>query len=146
MFDLRQLTGTGRRQRAMPPTPAMRGRCCRNGSARPPSSSMRTTRRSRLQGARRARLCRSPEARTAGYRRADLGDRGNHGQSSLSPRDAMGAGDDLCASGNSVEKNVRSAFGADLVEHGEDFQAAREEANVTRRDGLSSCRRSIPIW
>jgi threonine dehydratase len=41
-------------------------------------------------------------------------------------------------SGNSVEKNrAMRAFGADLIEHGEDFQAAREEAERhARRDGL----------
>jgi threonine dehydratase len=41
-------------------------------------------------------------------------------------------------SGNSVEKNrAMRAFGANLVEHGEDFQAAREEAERhARRDGL----------
>ena len=40
--------------------------------------------------------------------------------------------------GNSVEKNrAMRAFGAKLVEHGEDFQAAREEAERrARRDGL----------
>ena len=51
--------------------------------------------------------------------------------------------------GNSVEKNrAMRAFGADLVEHGEDFQAAREEAERHARalTGWNSCRRSIPIW
>jgi threonine dehydratase len=40
--------------------------------------------------------------------------------------------------GNSVEKNrAMRAFGADLVEHGEDFQAAREEAGRRAKlDGL----------
>jgi threonine dehydratase len=40
--------------------------------------------------------------------------------------------------GNSVEKNrAMRAFGADLVEHGEDFQSAREEAERRARlDGL----------
>ncbi len=40
--------------------------------------------------------------------------------------------------GNSVEKNqAMRAFGANLVEHGEDFQAAREEAERrARHDGL----------
>ena len=40
--------------------------------------------------------------------------------------------------GNSVEKNrAMRAFGADLVEHGEDFQSAREEAGRrAKRDGL----------
>ncbi len=40
--------------------------------------------------------------------------------------------------GNSIEKNrAMRAFGANLVEHGEDFQAAREEAERRARlDGL----------
>src|SRR6476646_8431050 len=38
--------------------------------------------------------------------------------------------------GNSVEKNrAMRAFGADLVEHGEDFQSAREEAERRARLG-----------
>ena len=38
--------------------------------------------------------------------------------------------------GNSVEKNrAMRAFGADLVEHGEDFQAAREEAERRAETG-----------
>src|SRR3982074_2972189 len=57
-------------------------------------------------------------------------ERGNHGQSV-----AFAAGryrvpvTIFVPRGNSVEKNrAMRAFGADLVEHGEDFQAAREEA------------------
>ena len=40
--------------------------------------------------------------------------------------------------GNSVEKNrAMRAFGANLVEHGEDFQSAREEADRRAKlDGL----------
>jgi threonine dehydratase len=65
--------------------------------------------------------------------------RGNHGQSL-----AFAAGryrvpvTIYVPSGNSVEKNrAMRAFGADLIEHGEDFQAAREEAERhARRDGL----------
>ena len=47
--------------------------------------------------------------------------------------------------GNSVEKNrAMRAFGAKLVEHGEDFQAAREEAERRAEpDGLEWCRRFI---
>ncbi len=65
--------------------------------------------------------------------------RGNHGQSLAFAAHRH----DLSATiyvptGNSVEKNrAMRAFGADLVEHGEDFQAAREEAERhARRDGL----------
>src|ERR1700731_3061497 len=65
--------------------------------------------------------------------------RGNHGQSV-----AFAAGryrvpvTILVPHGNSVEKNrAMRAFGADLVEHGEDFQAAREEAGRRAKlDGL----------
>jgi len=65
--------------------------------------------------------------------------RGNHGQSL-----AFAAGryevpvTIYVPTGNSVEKNrAMRAFGARLIEHGEDFQAAREEAERhARRDGL----------
>ena len=65
--------------------------------------------------------------------------RGNHGQSV-----AFAAGryrvpvTIFVPRGNSVEKNrAMRAFGADLVEHGEDFQAAREEAGRRAKlDGL----------
>jgi threonine dehydratase len=65
--------------------------------------------------------------------------RGNHGQSL-----AFAAGryrvpvTIYVPHGNSVEKNrAMRAFGADLVEHGEDFQSAREEAGRrAKRDGL----------
>src|SRR5215475_9484513 len=56
--------------------------------------------------------------------------RGNHGQSlafAASRNDVPAV--IYVPSGNSVEKNrAMRAFGAELVEHGEDFQAAREEA------------------
>src|SRR5471030_3432870 len=61
--------------------------------------------------------------------------RGNHGQSL-----AFAAGryrvpvTILVPSGNSTEKNrAMRAFGANLVEHGEDFQAARVEAERRAR-------------
>ncbi len=56
--------------------------------------------------------------------------RGNHGQSQA--RAAMAAGlhaKVLVPHGNSSEKNAAmAAFGAELVEHGQDFDEAREEA------------------
>jgi len=65
--------------------------------------------------------------------------RGNHGQGQA--RQAVAAG--LIARvfvphGNSVEKNAAMrAFGADLVEHGADFEAARAEARrVAEAEGL----------
>src|SRR4029079_1567935 len=56
--------------------------------------------------------------------------RGNHGQSLAFAAGRHGVPAVICVPrGNSVEKNrAMRAFGAELVEHGEDFQAAREEA------------------
>src|SRR4051794_29516629 len=56
--------------------------------------------------------------------------RGNHGQSLAFAASRHGVPVTiLVPSGNSVEKNrAMKALGAKLVEHGEDFQAAREEA------------------
>ena len=65
--------------------------------------------------------------------------RGNHGQSLAFAAARYGVPVTIYVPhGNSVEKNrAMRAFGARLVEHGEDFQAAREEAEVhARRDGL----------
>jgi threonine dehydratase len=56
--------------------------------------------------------------------------RGNHGQSLAFAASRYGVPVTiLVPRGNSVEKNrAMTALGADLIEHGEDFQAAREEA------------------
>lgn len=56
--------------------------------------------------------------------------RGNHGQSLAFAASRHGVPVTILVPfGNSVEKNrAMKALGADLVEHGEDFQAAREEA------------------
>src|SRR6266851_3746998 len=56
--------------------------------------------------------------------------RGNHGQSLAFAARRHGLRATICVpSGNSVEKNrAMRAFGAELVEHGEDFEAARDEA------------------
>ena len=56
--------------------------------------------------------------------------RGNHGQSLAFAASRAGVPATIYVPyGNSVEKNrAMRAFGAKLVEHGEDFQAAREEA------------------
>ncbi|MEO6840633.1 MAG: threonine dehydratase [Bradyrhizobium sp.] len=56
--------------------------------------------------------------------------RGNHGQSLAFAASRHGLPVTIYVpSGNSVEKNrAMQAFGANLVEHGDDFQAAREEA------------------
>ncbi|HWE79599.1 MAG TPA: pyridoxal-phosphate dependent enzyme, partial [Pseudolabrys sp.] len=63
--------------------------------------------------------------------------RGNHGQSLAYAASRYGMKAMIFVPrGNSVEKNrAMRAFGADLVEHGDDFQAAREEAE--RRAGTS---------
>jgi threonine dehydratase len=65
--------------------------------------------------------------------------RGNHGQGQA--RQAVAAG--LIAKvyvprGNSLEKNAAMrAFGAEVIEHGEDFDAAREEAyRIAEAEGL----------
>jgi len=57
--------------------------------------------------------------------------RGNHGQSLAFAASRHGVPVTiLVPRGNSVEKNhAMRAFGARLIEHGEDFQAAREEAD-----------------
>ena len=57
--------------------------------------------------------------------------RGNHGQSLAFAASRHGVPVTiLVPRGNSIEKNrAMRAFGAELVEHGEDFQAAREEAH-----------------
>ncbi|MGY8632201.1 threonine dehydratase [Bradyrhizobium sp. 14AA] len=56
--------------------------------------------------------------------------RGNHGQSLAFAAGRHGVPAVIYVPrGNSVEKNrAMKAFGAELIEHGEDFQAAREEA------------------
>src|SRR5215471_4491779 len=56
--------------------------------------------------------------------------RGNHGQSLAFAASRHGVPAVIYVpKGNSVEKNrAMAAFGAELVEHGQDFQAAREEA------------------
>ncbi|MBS0531192.1 MAG: threonine dehydratase [Proteobacteria bacterium] len=63
--------------------------------------------------------------------------RGNHGQSLAFAARRHGLPVTIVVPhGNSVEKNrAMRALGADLVEHGDDFQAAREEAY--RRAGVS---------
>ena len=60
--------------------------------------------------------------------------RGNHGQSLAFAAGRHGVPAVIYVPhGNSVEKNrAMRAFGAELVEHGEDFQAAREEAAAPR--------------
>src|SRR6202047_4762684 len=65
--------------------------------------------------------------------------RGNHGQSLAYAAGRYGLPVTIYVPrGNSTEKNrAMRAFGASLVEHGEDFQSAREEAERhAKRDGL----------
>ena len=65
--------------------------------------------------------------------------RGNHGQSLAFAANRYALPVTIYVPhGNSIEKNrAMKAFGANLIEYGEDFQAAREEAvRVARRDGL----------
>jgi threonine synthase len=75
--------------------------------------------------------------------------RGNHGQGQAWAATAAGLTAKVYVPrGNSVEKNAAMrAFGAELVEFGEDFDSAREEAyRVAARRGCSSCRRSTGSW
>lgn len=65
--------------------------------------------------------------------------RGNHGQSIAFAARALGLrAVVLVPHGNSVEKNAAMrAFGAELIEHGEDFQEAREYAgSLAEQEGL----------
>ncbi|KQW93799.1 hypothetical protein ASC94_14605 [Massilia sp. Root418] len=68
-----------------------------------------------------------------------LATRGNHGQSLAyaAARHGMGA-TIVVPYGNSVEKNAAMrGLGAQLIEHGDDFQSAREHAHMlAARDGL----------
>src|SRR6202051_1580217 len=63
--------------------------------------------------------------------------RGNHGQSLAFAAGRYGVPATIYVPhGNSIEKNsAMKAFGAELVEHGEDFQSAREEAERRARLG-----------
>jgi threonine dehydratase len=73
--------------------------------------------------------------------------RGNHGQSlAFAARRYRVPVTIYVPHGNSVEKNrAMRAFGANLVEHGDDFQAAAEEAaRHARRDGLEFVRSFHP--
>jgi threonine dehydratase len=72
---------------------------------------------------------------------------GNHGQSIAFAGRGAGLGVTIYVPhGNSVEKNrAMRAFGATLVEHGDDFQTAREEAfRHAERDGLHFVRSFHP--
>ena len=77
--------------------------------------------------------CRRERPRVAGLVSAT---RGNHGQSLAFAGRRHGLSVTIYVPrGNSVEKNAAMrAFGAELVEHGEDFQEAREEA-IRRAEG-----------
>jgi threonine dehydratase len=77
--------------------------------------------------------------REPGVRGVISATRGNHGQSIARAAAAHGLPATIIVPhGNSVEKNAAMrALGATLVEHGDDFQAAREHAAVlAARDGL----------
>ena len=70
--------------------------------------------------------------REPGLRGVISATRGNHGQSIARAAVRRGLSATIVVpKGNSVEKNrAMRAFGAELVEHGEDFQAAREHAQA----------------
>ncbi len=118
----------------------MPGRCCRSGSAR--ASIVKHENHTPI-GAFKVRgglvyvdRLKRERPRTAGLISAT---RGNHGQSLAFAASRYRVPVTIYVPhGNSAEKNrAMRAFGANLVEHGEDFQAAREEAERhARRDGL----------
>ena len=75
--------------------------------------------------------------------------RGNHGQSMASAAAQYGIRVVLVVPvGNSAEKNrAMRALGAELVEFGEDFQAANEHAeHLSGRTGGIGCRASTCDW
>ncbi|HMA09191.1 MAG TPA: pyridoxal-phosphate dependent enzyme, partial [Ramlibacter sp.] len=75
----------------------------------------------------------------AGARGVISATRGNHGQSvGFAARKYGMAATIVVPQGNSLEKNsAMHSLGVTLIEHGEDFQAAREHAiALARRDGL----------
>ncbi len=77
--------------------------------------------------------------REPGVRGVVTATRGNHGQAvALAARRFKLPATVYVPLGNSLEKNAAMrAFGATLVEHGDDFQASREEAaRCAARDGL----------
>ena len=85
----------------------------------------------RVQGARRPDLCRRAHAPRAGGARASSRRRAAiTARASPSPGGAFGLAVTIVVPhGNSREKNAAMrALGAELIEHGQDFQAAREEA------------------
>jgi threonine dehydratase len=77
--------------------------------------------------------------RESGVRGVVTATRGNHGQAvGLAARHFKLPATVYVPRGNSVEKNAAMrALGANLIEHGDDFQESREEAiRVAARDGL----------
>ncbi len=120
--------------------PLLRGRYCRNGSA--PTAIVKHENHTPI-GAFKVRggliyvdRLKRERPRVAGLISAT---RGNHGQSLAFAARRYGVPVTIFVPrGNSVEKNrAMRALGADLVEHGEDFQSAREEAGRrAKRDGL----------
>ncbi len=77
--------------------------------------------------------------RESGVRGVVTATRGNHGQAvGLAARHFKLPATVYVPRGNSVEKNAAMrALGANLIEHGDDFQESREEAiRIAARDGL----------
>jgi threonine dehydratase len=66
--------------------------------------------------------------------------RGNHGQSLAFAGARAGVAVTIVVPrGNSTEKNAAMcSFGAELIEHGRDFDEAREYANRSQRNGVSN--------
>ena len=109
------------------------------GQAREPSADRR------LQGARRPDLCRRADAARAAARRASSRRRAAiTARASPSPARRFGLAVTIVVPhGNSREKNAAMrALGAELIEHGPDFQAAREEA-MRLADERGPARRAV---
>ena len=137
-------------RRHVPPTPQyawpLLGRACRRrgvGEAREPHAHRR------VQGARRPGVRRPAAARAAA--RARAGQRhSRQPRAEHRPRRSRRAASPVTIvvpHGNSPDKNAAMrAWGAELIEHGHDFQAAREHAGRWPPSGASRwCRRSTPI-
>ena len=103
----------------------------------------------RLQGARRAGLCRPPEARAAANRRVDLGDaRQSRPEPRLRGAPLRRAGDDLCSARQFGREKPRDAGvrrRACRTRRGFPGRARGSRAPRQSATDWNSCRRSIPI-
>ena len=114
---------------AMPPTPQQRWPLLDARCGAQVGSNTRTTRRWAPSKLRGGLVYRRPEAARAAARGGQRHARQPWPVDRASPRRATARRTIVVPRGNSVEKNAAMrALGAELIEHGEDFQAAREHA------------------